>query len=87
VTVQVGGGRTLPFPCVLTINGRNQVNLNREGWYADLEKGGQQWTQVIPASSIPTDEQGTCVVQIFPDEDNKHLKESIDYEKRIVKFK
>lgn len=87
VTVQVGGGRTLPFPCVLTINGRNQVNLNREGWYADLEKGGQQWTQVIPASSIPTDEQGTCVVQIFPNEDNKHLKESIDYEKRIVKFK
>lgn len=87
IIVQVKDGGSLPFTCVLIVSSQNQPKLNRNGWNADLEKGGQQWSHTISASEISTDEDGYCVVQIFPDEANAHLKKCINYDKKRIKVK
>ena len=87
VAMQMEGGAELPFPCVLQITDRNQIEVNRRGWYADLDEGVNNWEKTIPFEELPVSERGVLVVQLLPDEAHAYLTSAVYCESKRITIK
>lgn len=84
VALQVKDNAALPFPCVVMIANSKKVNLDRDAWCADLNKGDNHWEKTIPIAELPQGEK--FVIHLFPDENNAPKRNEVYCESKQVKI-
>lgn len=84
VALQVKDNAVLPFPCVVMIANSKKVNLDRDVWCADLNKGDNHWEKTIPITELPQGEK--YVVHLFPDENNAPKRNDIYCESKQIRI-
>ena len=84
IALQVKDGAVLPFPCVVMIANCKKVNLDRNAWCADLNKGDSHWEKTISVADLPRGEK--YVVHLFPDENNAPKRNDIYCESKQIKI-